>query len=416
MDKTRPFDRSLRPKKPNALLCAVAWCASFAVTAARGLRVGRVGLEGEKPPYLILANHQSYEDYYIAYRVALPPRAAFVADIEGFIGLEWACRRLGMIGTRKFTNDVSLVRNILHAVRVNKSSVVLFPEARYCNVGTTCALPPSVGKLAKQLGVPVALLKIRGSHLLSPFWNTRKRRVRPEADLVKILDAAQLESLSVEEINQIIGENFAYDEYRWQQQNHIIIDAPWRAEGLHKALYWCPACGSEYKMGSKGAALFCTACGKRWALTETGFMRAEAGETEFSHIPDWYERQRALVRREVEAGAYAVQTPVQVDALPGGGGFIDLGAGMLRHDMDGFTLCFTEAGRERTLHIPPAQMASLHNEYDFQGKGMGLSLSTLDESWYLYPKSPSCNTTKMLFATEELYRQTRRDAHENGRG
>lgn len=407
MNKNQPFDRALRPKKPGGPLAGIAWGASAVITAFRGLQIHKAGLHTAEPPYLILSNHQSFFDYYVAYHTIGRPFPAFVADIESFIGLEWACRRLGVIGTRKFTNDISLVRNIAHAVQQNKTSVVLYPEARYCNVGTASTLPPSVGKLVKQLGVPVALLKMRGTHLLAPFWNPRKRKVPLEAEYSLLLTAEQVRTLSANEISHMIEKSFAYDEYRWQQESHIKIDEPWRAEGLHKALYWCPACGREYMMDSQGSHLICTACGKRWMLTEYGFLQATDGNAEFGHIPDWYEHQRGLVRKEIEAESYIVQTPVRVEALPGGRGFIDLGIGSLTHDMNGFTLQFIENGKGRTVHIPPARMYSLHNEYNFQGKGMGLSLSTLDESWYLYTQSPTCNTTKMMFAAEELYRYVR---------
>lgn len=407
MNKNQPFNRGRRPQSPNKLLSGMAWGVCAAITSFCGLRVCKTGLLGTKPPYLILSNHQSFTDYYVAYCTIGRPRASFVADIESFIGLEWACRQLGVIGTRKFTNDISLVRNIAHAIQVNKTSVVLYPEARYCNMGTASALPPSVGKLAKQLSVPVVLLKMHGTHLQAPFWNTRKRRVPLEANYSLLLTAEQVRALPADEIHQTITRHFKYDEYRWQQAGHIKIDKPWRAEGLHKALYWCPACNSEYRMDTKGAQLFCTGCGKHWQLTEYGFLQALCGETEFPHPPHWYEHQRGLVRSEIQAGTYAVQTPVQVDALPGSGGFVGRGMGELVHDMNGFTLQFRENGRMRTVHIPPLQMYSMHNEYNFHGKGMGLSLSTLDESWYLYTKSPTCNTTKMMFATEELYRHVR---------
>ena len=42
-------------------------------------------------------------------------------------------------------------------------------------------------------------------------------------------------------------------------------------------------------MTSEKDRLICSACGKRWIMGETGELTAENGETEFSHIPDWYE-------------------------------------------------------------------------------------------------------------------------------
>ena len=71
----------------------------------------------------------------------------------------------------------------------------------------------------------------------------------------------------------------------------IRITEPYRAEGLHKVLYQCPHCGAE-AMDSAGAEIFCTECGKRWNLNEDGTLSALDGETEFSHVPDWFEWER----------------------------------------------------------------------------------------------------------------------------
>ena len=44
--------------------------------------------------------------------------------------------------------------------------LVLYPEARYANVGTSSALPKSVGKLAKYLDVPlVTLNRLQAFHI-----------------------------------------------------------------------------------------------------------------------------------------------------------------------------------------------------------------------------------------------------------
>ena len=53
-------------------------------------------------------------------------------------------------------------------------------------------------------------------------------------------------------------------------------------------------------MSSKGTEIFCTECGKRWNLNEDGTLTALSGETEFSHVPDWFEWERSEVRKQVE--------------------------------------------------------------------------------------------------------------------
>ena len=74
--------------------------------------------------------------------------------------------------------------------------------------------------------------------------------------------------MSVEEIQEVLDKEFSFDDFRWQKDNNIVVDEPFRADGLHRILYKCPHCGVEGKMESGGIHLSCTACGKRWELTE----------------------------------------------------------------------------------------------------------------------------------------------------
>ncbi len=60
--------------------------------------------------------------------------------------------------------------------------------------------------------------------------------------------------------------------------------------------------------------------------------------TEFSHIPDWYEYERAHVKKEIENGTYHIELTVEVDALPNAKRYIRLGLAQLTHSSSGFTL------------------------------------------------------------------------------
>ena len=101
----------------------------------------------------------------------------------------------------------------------------------------------------------------------------------------KILTPEQINTMSVQEINDLLKKELQYDEYRYQKDNGIRITEPFRAQNLHKVLYKCPHCGAE-AMDSSGAEIFCTECGKRWVWQEDGYLKATEGETEFYHIPD----------------------------------------------------------------------------------------------------------------------------------
>ncbi len=365
-----------------------------------------------KPPYILLCNHNAFLDFKVATMAIFPHRANYIVAIDGFIGREGLLRRVGCICKRKFTQDLLLIRQIRRVLK-NGDICMIYPEARYSLCGTTAVLPASLGTLCKHLGVPVATLICHGHHIDSPFWNLHPRGVRPtEAELTLQFTAEELKSATPEEINARLVSAFQYDEYAWQKERGIRVTYEKRAEGLEKVLYQCPHCRAEYRMASEGTALFCRECGKRWQYSELGELRAEAGETEYAHIPDWYEWERANVRAEVAAGTYdSGELPVTVRSLPNAKRFILLGEGTLRHDMSGFTVRGSDGdGDPFEMTKPVPSLYSCHIEYEYLGKfGDCVDLNTLEDTWYIYPHDCDFAVTKMALATEELYQKWCRD-------
>ncbi len=397
----------LRPPVPTRwFLRPLTWALSVPAVLAHRTIIRKQGMEGLRPPYVLLCNHNAFLDFKVATAAMFPHRANYVVAIDGFIRREELLRQVGCICKRKFTSDVTLVRQLRRVVQ-HGDVAVIYPEARYSLCGTTAVLPDSLGKLCKLLKVPVVSLICHGHHVDSPFWNLRPRRVKPtEAEMTRLYTAAELEQASADEVNQKIREAFQYDDYAWQKERGIRVRAPWRAEGLHRVLYQCPHCHAEFRMASAGDELFCESCGKHWRLTELGELAAETGETEFSHIPDWYEWQRANVREEVAAGSYSSGVlEVHVDSLPNAKGFFRLGEGTLVHDMNGFTVRGTDVdGDPFEMQKPVPSLYSCHIEYDYLGKfGDCVDLNTLEDTWYIYPHGRDFSVTKMALATEELF-------------
>ena len=375
------------------------------------VRLTRTGTEGLKPPYLLLCNHNAFLDFKVATHAIFPARANYVIAIDGFIGREKLVRDVGGICKRKFTNDIMLVRQ-LQQVAENGDVIIMYPEAQYSLCGTTAVLPASLGKLCRLLRIPVVSLICHGHHINSPFWNLHDRGVAPtEAEMTLLFTPEELRSLPLDEINRKIVDVFQYDDYAWQKERGIRVRYQKRAEGLHKVLYQCAACGTEFQMTSEGTQLICKACGKRWNYTELGELEAVSGETEFRHIPDWYRWERQNVRREVENGTYSSgELPVHVNTLPNAKRFIRLGNGTLVHDMDGFTVRGTDTDGDPFEMIKPVpSLYSCHIEYEYLGKyGDCVDLNTLEDTWYIYPEDKPFSITKMVLATEELYQARRR--------
>jgi hypothetical protein len=284
----------------------------------------------------------------------------------------------------------------------------MYPEARYSPCGTQSYMPESLGKLIKMNKVPVVAVVHHGNHLHSPFWNFRKKRKVPlYTTMTKILTPEQIAEMSVEEINEAVKQGLWYDDYKYQKDNGILITEPYRAEGLHKVLYHCPHCMTESRMASQGTEIFCEACGKRWNLNEDGTLTALEGETEFSHVPDWFEWERLQVRKQVEEGTYSFADDVEVYSMPRCWRFMKLGNAKLTHDRErGFVLEGTYRGQLYRCHRMPLQTNSLHVEYDFgplDGSDY-VDISTENDSFYCKPTKKDV-ITKLAFATEILYQR-----------
>ncbi len=400
------FDMKAPPRKTKWFLRPLTYILSKPAIMKHKTIITKKGMEGVKPPYLLLCNHNAFMDFKAATMAIWPARANYVVAIDGFIGREKLLRDVGCICKRKFTNDAMMVFNLRRAIQ-NGSVLVIYPEARYSLCGTTAVLPASLGKLCRLLNVPVVTLICHGHHVNSPFWNLHDRGVAPtEAELSLLFTPEYLKTAPVEELNRRIVEAFQYDDYAWQRERGIRVTYEKRAEGLHKVLYQCPACGEEFSMASRGTRLYCENCGKAWEMDELGELHAQSGETEFSHIPDWYEWERGNVRREVEAGTYSSgELPVTVDSLPNAKKFIRLGEGTLVHDMNGFTVHGTDFDGDRFEMLKPVpSLYSCHIEYEYLGRfGDCVDLNTLEDTWYIYPHDCKFSVTKMALATEELY-------------
>ncbi|MDC7246151.1 MAG: hypothetical protein PQJ47_09620 [Sphaerochaetaceae bacterium] len=409
-EKLVRFDMRKKPLRQRWYLRPVTWLLTYPTVIARRLRIHKVGMEGVKPPYLLLCTHHAFNDFKVTTAAIFPHRANYVVAIDGFIGRERLLRQAGGICKRKFTNDIQLVKHIRHVVSKQKDILALYPEARYSLIGTNAVLPLSLGKMAKLMKVPVVVLNMHGNYLNSPCWNLHERKNRISADMTLLFTEKDLAKSSVETINKKITEAFEYDEYRWQKDNHIHIDYPKRCEGLHKVLYMCPHCLSEYTITSKNDRLYCTHCHKSWQMDTLGQLHTvdpaeDESEliTEFSHVPDWYEAERAQVRKEIDENRYALSVAVHVESLPNAKRFIPLGKALLVHDTSGFHLTGTFDGEEFYLHKEVSSMYSCHIEYDYKKKGDCIELSTLDDTYYIYPQGESFSVTKIALATEELF-------------
>jgi len=403
----RRYNTAKSPLHQTIFWTWLIWVLSKCALIGKKYKIDKINMDGLKPPYLLLSNHMHFIDFELSAMATWPHPVSNVVSIDGYVIKGFLLEWIGAIATRKYTNDLPLIKSIRKVLK-RGDILAMYPEARYSPCGTLAFLPDSLGKLIRLNKVPVVAVVHHGNHLYAPFWNFRNKRKVPFHTVFKqILTVEQIENMTVDEINETLRRELSYDEYRYQKDNNLLITEKYRAEGLHKVLYQCPHCLAESKMDSNGSELFCTACGKRWNWREDGYLEALDGETEFDHIPDWFEWEREQVKMQIERGEYSFFDEVEVFSLPRTFRYIPLGRAKVTHDPEkGFVLEGTYRDELYRCHRMPLQTNSLHVEYDFGPlKGVDcFDISTENDSFYCIPAKANC-ITKLAFATEEIYKR-----------
>ena len=399
-----------KPRKQLFLLRVLLRLLSIPELLITGFRVKKIGMEklGKKEPCLVLMNHSCFLDLEIASTLLFPRRFSIVCTSDGFVGKNLLMRLLGCIPTKKFVFDLTLIRDIKHAVTKLNSSVLLYPEASYSFDGTATPLPETVGQLIKMLGIPVVIIETRGAFARQPLYNNlKKRKVKVTAEMIYLLSPADTKEKSAEEINALVGKHFAFDHFRHQQENRIAIKEKYRADFLHRVLYKCPNCLAEGMTEGKGTDLVCHSCQKTYHLDEYGFLKATEGETEFDHIPDWYAWQRNCVRQELLDGTYLLDCDVDICMQVDTKCIYRVGEGHLLHTTEGFRL--TGCDGKLDYSQKPVATYSLYSDYYWYELGDMICIGNQNALYYCFPKSRDIPVAKARLAAEELYKLVKRE-------
>ena len=405
-----PKAKRHKPMKQHVLFRIILRIASSIDLWETHFQYKKIGMERLKKDEacLVLMNHSSFIDLEIVSTVMFPRRFSIVTTSDAFVGLNWILRLIGCIPTKKFIADTNLIRDMIYAVKELKSSVVMYPEASYSFDGTATPLPDSIGRLVKMLGVPVVMIRTYVAFARDPLYNgLRKRKVNVSADMKYLLSTKEIAEKTAEEINTIVNTEFSFDNFRWQQENEISITEDFRAEGLNRVLYKCPHCLTEGKMVGEKSEIRCNHCGKRYELTETGYMKAENGETEYDHIPDWYNWQRTCVRQELEDGTYHLKVPVDICMMVNTKSIYRVGEGVLEHKKDGFHLSGCDGKLD--YYQKPLASYSLYSDYFWYEVGDVICIGDANVLYYCFPKNCGDIVAKTRLATEELYKMAKKN-------
>ncbi|MBO7304352.1 MAG: 1-acyl-sn-glycerol-3-phosphate acyltransferase [Clostridia bacterium] len=411
---SKPRGKHKRPKKPNMFFRALMRVVAAPDLRKTKFKVKRVGMErlpkGE--PAFYLMNHSAFIDMEIVARVLYPRPFNIVTTTDAFVGKDLLLRQIGCIPTKKFVHDPSLIRDIIHAVKKLKSNVVLFPEAGYSFDGTSTTLPDTLGKMVKMLGAPLVMIRTYGAFLRDPLYNNLQLRdVKVSATEEFLLSSEEIANMSEADIHKIILEKFTFDNFAWQKENGVVIDEPTRADYLNRVLYKCPRCGCEGKMLGKGTDITCSECGLSHTLTELGELVGNGGDTYFSSIPEWYAWERECVRKEILAGTYSLDLPVDILMAIDTKKVYRVGEGRLTHGISGFKL--TGCDGKLNYEHKPLSSYSICADFNWYEIGDVISFGNHDALYYCFPRTEGDVVAKARLAAEEIYKILMAEKHKS---
>ena len=154
-------------------------------------------------------------------------------------------------------------------------------------------------------------------------------------------------------------------------------------------------------MRGEGTTLKCSYCGKTWELTPLGELKALEGDTEFSHIPDWYAWEREQVRQEIEKDTYKLDVDVDIAMLVDFKAIYQVGSGHLTHDRKGFVLTGCDGRLEYSQK--PLSCYGLYADYYWYEIADTICIGDNEHLYYCFPKG-NVPVAKARLAVEEMYK------------
>ena len=350
-------------------------------------------LREAEPPYVLLANHESFFDFYYLSQMDHPKNPTYLVN-EFYTTrpiLKTMARKAGILSKKLFAADMAAPLGIARALREGWP-VVIFPEGRLSPDGRSNPIVEPGGRFYKKLGADLVLVKLRGAYFTAPKWRRRSYRGAVRVTVERVVKKDELKALSAAELDALISETLCSDASetpvsRFPQRG--------RAKGLENLLYRCPDCGALYTTETRDCTLRCSACGAAHRLSEQYRFDDGAGT-----IGDCYARIREAERAELRT--LDLQTPVKTKIFPPGGGRARFESGECRLTPEGFTY----RGESGEFFIPieklPALAFSCAEEFELYLK---------NELHYFYPLENRRQTARWALAVD-LLRERREGGNE----
>lgn len=250
-------------------------------------------------PLFLLPNHASQWDPFILIFASLKP-IHWVASDGAFRDsmLKPFMLFAGTIPKIKEQSDMAILQKIQRTVWM-RHIMGIFPEGAQNWDGESIELIPSTAKLVRFLKIPVVVPILKGNYLTKPRWAWQVRRCRIDVHFKRIIDAKEIKTMKLSEIQQRLEQAIIQDDYAWQKEAKVPIAGEQRAETLELVYYICPQCREIGTMRSSGNDLSC-GCGYTVHIDRYGFFEYPPNGPCFESPKKWRIWQDNLLETRIK--------------------------------------------------------------------------------------------------------------------
>ena len=355
------------------------------------VEIDDAALRALRAPYILLANHESFFDFYYISQMAHPKRPTFLVN-EYYCTrpvLKTMAKKGGILAKKLFTKDLAAPVGILRSIR-SGWSVVIFPEGRLSPDGRSNPIVEKGAAFYKKLGCDLVLMKINGAYFSAPKWRRKSYRTTISLKVERVIGKEELRAFSDEELDRLIAETLYNDASENDSGRFPQRD---KAEGLESLLYRCADCGALYTTVGRGNSFCCTACGAKRSFDE--HYRFDASP--FT-IGEYYDRIAAIERETLTD--FSLRTDVRAKIFGANGGAVRREEGVCELTPERF--CYRSDKTAFTIPTValPAMAFSCGKEFELYHNS---------ELYYFYPKQTPRQAARWALLVD-LLRQRREEA------
>ena len=340
-------------------------------------------------PYILLANHESFFDFYYIHQMAHPRNPTYLVN-EFYCTrpvLKTLSRRAGIISKKLFTTELSSPIRIMRTLKKGYS-VVIFPEGRLSPDGRSNPIVEEGAAFYRRMNVDLVLVKINGAYFADPKWRNRRFRTAVSVTVEKVVKKSELSAMKDEELNRLIAATLFND-----ASENTICAYPQKnkAAGLENLLYRCVDCGALYTLRPEGNRLLCTACGGVHHIDES-YHFTEAPHT----IPGWYDYIREAEKKELDTLSLSAAVRTVIHGRDGGPKREEKGECSLSPEF------FSYRSEKTSFEIPTDKLSALAfscgKEFELYHDG---------ELYYFYPLEQPRQVARWALAVDLLAERRR---------